>query len=201
MHACLLSVGKELALLLATFGAEPAQSFQVIEQTYRFGEHVVTVTPRSIQPVVAPAAVESSRADLQVTPAIYSQTAAPPLPEEADSVPMPPPPAEVSPEPSAAAPCPQPLDMTPERGRAYREVYDAIPFSRAEYDANPSYRHEAAMELLFGQLRPTVVHRQQTRIQVDLPAVTPAPWAYNPYGMNALYYPFYQSGVRVYRGR
>jgi hypothetical protein len=50
---------------------------------------------------------------------------------------------------------------------SYREAYDSIPFSRAEYSANPSYRHEAAMELVFGVQRPTTV--------VKLPAIYPQP--------------------------
>lgn len=41
----------------------------------------------------------------------------------------------------------------------YALIYDSIPFLRSEYIANPSYRHEATMEILFGQLRPTVVHK------------------------------------------
>jgi hypothetical protein len=36
----------------------------------------------------------------------------------------------------------------------YAEVYRSIPYSRTEYVANPSYRHDATMEVLFGQLRP-----------------------------------------------
>jgi len=38
----------------------------------------------------------------------------------------------------------------------YAEAYAMIPFSRAEYEANPGYRHDAAMELMFGAMRPTV---------------------------------------------
>ena len=43
---------------------------------------------------------------------------------------------------------------------SYREAYAEVPFNRAEYEANPSYRHEAAMELMFGQLRPTTIVKQ-----------------------------------------
>ena len=35
----------------------------------------------------------------------------------------------------------------------YQAIYDSIPFSRAEYVANPSYRHDATIELLTGQVR------------------------------------------------
>ena len=39
----------------------------------------------------------------------------------------------------------------------YGDVYHSIPFSRAEYEADPSYRHEATMEFLFGKMRRKVV--------------------------------------------
>lgn len=42
---------------------------------------------------------------------------------------------------------------------AYAEVYNSIPFSRTEYLANRDYRHEATLEILFGQLRPKTVVR------------------------------------------
>lgn len=46
----------------------------------------------------------------------------------------------------------------------YSEVYRSIPFNRAEYDANPSYIHDSTMEFLFGQMRPTVIHRNTTNV-------------------------------------
>lgn len=57
---------------------------------------------------------------------------------------------------------------------AYWCVYRTIPFIRTEYLANPSYRHEATMEFLFGQLRPTVIHKHQ-HVPPPAPAVLPAP--------------------------
>ena len=36
----------------------------------------------------------------------------------------------------------------------YRRAYHAVPYSRAEHLANPSYRHEAAMKLLTGEYPP-----------------------------------------------
>ena len=45
-------------------------------------------------------------------------------------------------------------------GMTYQQVYDSIPYNRAEYLANPGYRHEATMEILFGQLRPTTVVKE-----------------------------------------
>ncbi len=43
------------------------------------------------------------------------------------------------------------------RPASYVEVYHSIPFSRAEYEADPSYRHEATIEFLFGKMRRKVV--------------------------------------------
>jgi hypothetical protein len=56
--------------------------------------------------------------------------------------------------PDAAATGPSTARMT------YWEAYQAIPFLRSEYEANPSYRHEAAMELMMGALRPTTIIKQ-----------------------------------------
>jgi len=60
-------------------------------------------------------------------------------------------------------------------GRTYREVYAAVPYSYTEYLANPAYRHEAAMEILFGEMRPMTVHKEYT------PQVVPEPVAASPY--------------------
>jgi hypothetical protein len=38
----------------------------------------------------------------------------------------------------------------------YSEAYAQVAFSRTEYEANPGYRHQAAMEIMFGRMRPTV---------------------------------------------
>jgi hypothetical protein len=38
----------------------------------------------------------------------------------------------------------------------YAEAYAMVPFSRTEYEANPGYRHDSAMELMFGTMRQTV---------------------------------------------
>jgi hypothetical protein len=41
----------------------------------------------------------------------------------------------------------------------YEEAYSQISFRRSEYEANPSYRHDSAMELAFGTLRPMTIIR------------------------------------------
>ena len=57
---------------------------------------------------------------------------------------------------SAASGTPAPRMMT------YSEAYAQIPFSRTEYEANPNYRHDAALELMFGTMRPMVMTRTTT---------------------------------------
>jgi hypothetical protein len=79
----------------------------------------------------------------------------------------------------------------------YPQVYNAIPFSRPEYEANPSYRHDAAMEFLFGQMRQTVIQRGTSVINQNSTQSTTPGWninnmpnAYSRYGFNSYYYPF-----------
>ena len=56
----------------------------------------------------------------------------------------------------------------------YEEAYNSIPFRRSQYNAQPSYRHDAALELMFGVLRPTTIVRNST------PTVGPeAPYPYH----------------------
>lgn len=45
---------------------------------------------------------------------------------------------------------------------SYAEAYAAVPFSRTEYEANPGYRQQAAMELMFGTLRPLTMVQNYT---------------------------------------
>jgi hypothetical protein len=70
---------------------------------------------------------------------------------------------------------------------SYDEAYRSIPFSRAEYEANPGYRHDAALELMFGALRPTTVVRQNTPYFSRYPdffrnrfQVFPYPYSHSP---------------------
>lgn len=35
----------------------------------------------------------------------------------------------------------------------YRRIYNSVPFSRAEYKANPNYRHDSTMEIMTGNAR------------------------------------------------
>ena len=63
------------------------------------------------------------------------------------------------------------------KGRSYEDVYRSIPYNYTEYLANPGYRHDAAMEILFGELRPTTIVRQyEPQVIQNLP-----PMEYQPY--------------------
>lgn len=178
----------------------------LVEQAYHFDAGTVVVTSRSA------AMWQSAETGIEIVPAVFAQSAVPPAPtspearsltedvtaSDEDQAPpaIPPEPLPTDPEPTATerhtemAVCPP---SAADWSRRYREIYDSIPFSRAEYDANPSYRHEATMELLLGQLRPTVIHRGTTQVQVDVawPDAPYAPWSYparngyGPYGLNA----------------
>lgn len=64
--------------------------------------------------------------------------------------------------------------------RSYEGLYTSIPFRRSEYLANPAYRHEAVMELHFGAMRPTVVHRTDVPQRV----INPRPMLEQPYRMS-----------------
>ena len=64
----------------------------------------------------------------------------------------------------------------------YQRIYNAIPFNRTEFNANPSYRHDAAMEILFGKMRKTVIHRHVQPVQPKRTSVYPnsvRPYQYN----------------------
>ena len=88
---------------------------------------------------------------------------------------------------------PTPSTVVPQTA-LYRDIYNSIPFSRAEYNANPSYRHDATMEFLFNQMRPTVIQRT-TAMAND----------YN-YHDSLYFYPQqpyypYSYGLRIHRSR
>lgn len=77
-------------------------------------------------------------------------------------------------------PAPRSVDLVPNvmpRTMSYEEAYAAVPFSRTEYEANPTYRHQAALELMFHTLRPT------TMVQNFTPRAFRYPDSYQiPYG-------------------
>ncbi len=66
---------------------------------------------------------------------------------------------------------------------SYIEVYNSIPFRRSEYLANPSYRHDATIELMLGQIRPkTITNVMVTQATCCWPqAATFSPWGTNAF--------------------
>lgn len=81
-----------------------------------------------------------------------------------------------SPEPWTIQILPAP-GTHPQDARSYESIYQSIPYRRSEYLANPSYRHDATLEILFGAQRPTVIHKHDTPQRV----VNPRPEMYQPY--------------------
>ena len=63
----------------------------------------------------------------------------------------------------------------------YARIYQSIPFNRAEYNANPSYRHDSTMEILTGNARhQTIVTHPAPRpepVVRDRPFALP--WRFN----------------------
>lgn len=129
------------------------------------------------------------RAPVAVVPQLQP-TPEPTIPATPTPTPMPPSPTGAV---QPAAPCvncqlpvitPRPSDEIPKptvvipQTALYRDIYFSIPFNRVEYNAYPSYRHDATMELLFNQMRPTVIQRGTNYT--------------NPYNLN--YGPFYGYG-------
>lgn len=74
-------------------------------------------------------------------------------------------------------------------GEDYRRIYDSIPFNRAEYNVNPSYRHDSTMEILTGNPRHQTIVTHETRpIRDPWPSVTP--YRYNNLYRGFRYYPY-----------
>ena len=45
---------------------------------------------------------------------------------------------------------------------AYKRIYNSIPFNRAQFNANPNYRHDSTMEILTGNARHQTIVRHNT---------------------------------------
>jgi len=116
---------------------------------------------------------------MDVTPAVALVQATEPAAPPAELPPIPP-----MQDPAAGVRSAHGVTVSPDvrssvelLGLRYAEAYRSIPFNRAEYDANPSYRHEAAMELVFGQMRPTTIVKQMGGPAPEQPVESP----YRPY--------------------
>lgn len=53
-------------------------------------------------------------------------------------------------------------------GTIYYHIWKSIPFSNAEYHANPSYRNEAALSLIFNQMPYYSIVKEQSNLQTPL---------------------------------
>ena len=75
-------------------------------------------------------------------------------------------------------------------GEDYRRIYNSIPFNRAEYNVNPSYRHDSTMELLTGNARHQTILRHNTRPVVPRRGHRVIPYRYNnpAQGLNYYFY-------------
>lgn len=140
--------------------------------------------PQALLIVAAPESPPEPAAAAPVEPAPAPLVAPPPAPAPQTESPTPP---QAAPQPAATpreetfvspgwtitvrpgceSGCATPAVSGPSL-LTYEQAYASIPFRRAEYEANPGYRHDAAMELLFGAMRPTTVVRH------------PAPMTYSP---------------------
>lgn len=122
--------------------------------------------------------------------------------------PVPPPPYTEPAETPGAGAAPQsglpgdalPMELLSPFGprMSYVVAYDQIPFNRSEYEANPSYRHDAALELMFGQLRPTTIMRQTSPYFSRYPdffRYRYPVYPYPPTGFGALPHPVLRPGV------
>lgn len=72
----------------------------------------------------------------------------------------------------------QPL---PQAAADYKRVFDSIPFSRVQYNANPNYRHDSTMEILTGNARHKTIVRHSTATPVPVRTVRPVVGVGNPY--------------------
>jgi hypothetical protein len=81
----------------------------------------------------------------------------------------------------------------------YRRIYNSIPFHRAEYNVNPSYRHDSTMEILTGNSRHQTIVTHETRpIRNPWPSVTP--YRYNNLYRGFSAYPYLWNRAEWYDG-
>jgi hypothetical protein len=196
-------------------GSEWAVTIRPAVKTARATTSTVLVPPPPEDAIQTAAAVETDSATKLRAPSLPSTVIAAAAQVDQPAV-SPPVPFETT---SAAQPANEfGITVTPGGprkltilGRSYDAAYRSIPYRRAEYLANPGYRHDAAMELLFGQMRPTTVVRQMPEGAIDtqheLPQVpriiTPSEyWAYPrfgwPYFTGAYGAPYFNSSYAPY---
>ena len=165
-----LSLAAAAATGLSSLSAAP----NVVEFDQNGQPWTVTILPQEETP--------EAETGVVITPAVPATEAPAEAPEVA--------PAE------EGAPATEELPSDPEQLAAlYQSVYRSVPYRRSEWDANPAYRHDATMELLTGNPRPTVI-QQQFGVSSGSPGFAPAlPFGYElgayPYGFFSAPYGYY----------
>lgn len=121
---------------------------------------------------------------MEITPASRAVVGLP-----AAEVPAAPLPADAVPADAATA-SPSAAPARAVDPREYARIYRTIPFNRAEYNVNPSYRHDATMEILTGNPRhQTIVEHTNVRPEPVAPVAPPVlPWRYNNPDLGLNYY-------------
>lgn len=83
------------------------------------------------------------------------------------------------------------------RASSYAHVYATIPFNRAEYNSNPSYRHDSTMELLTGNSRHTTIVRHGAGVRAipvsSVPSQTVIPYGFVRPSLRLNYYRHFPS--------
>lgn len=79
----------------------------------------------------------------------------------------------------------------------YQRIYNSIPFNRAEFNRNPTYRHDSAMEIVTGNARHQTIVKHQPQ-QIVRPAaqsrrLNPAQFGYLRPALRLNYYRYFPS--------
>ena len=156
------------------------------------GEWTMTISPATVPVSTAPFNTVKTEPKVEQVAVLTEPAEVTP----ADPAPAVEPPAESSRQPSSFVSAQQPaaavgavengVQIVPNpiavpQVSVYEKIYNAIPFNRTEYLANPSYRHETTMELLTGNQRQIVVHRNYTP-RLNEPIERQPLFLYNNYG-------------------
>lgn len=91
----------------------------------------------------------------------------------------------------------QPILSGEQFASEYQRIYDSIPFNRAEFNRNPTYRHDSAMEILTGNARHQTIVKHQPQ-QIVRPAaerrrLNPAQFGYLRPALRLNYYRYFPS--------
>ncbi len=165
-----IAAGLMCATAASSFATEPiVQDFDGWKITIRPGASSQPDVPSAVRTAVPTAKSQTGKIQLvslrQDVPALSPQPSGP-VPESLakqpvmDDLPI------ITPGESSYCCEPKTIVNPPEGSvdprylsQMYSEIYKSIPFIRAEYDANPSYINDNAVEFLFGKMRQTIIQR------------------------------------------